>query len=304
MQPIADGGDMGGSLRNPASFCGVVGFRPTPGRVPSWPTELPWDTLTTAGPMARTVDDVALLLSVMAGPDPRVPISLEGPFAADLTGDVRGLRLAWSPTLGGLPVDPAVLDVLTPAVSLFADLGCFVDVDTPDLSEAEFVFRTLRAHQFAMAFDADLSAYKPSLAWNIREGLGLSASTIRRATQAWARVWRAGLDFFDRYDALLAPVSQVPPFPAEWEYPHEIAGVRMESYLDWMRSAYHVTMLGAPAVSVPAGLSASGLPIGLQIVTRPRSDLRALQLAKAFETARGRPGVPTLTWGNGASGDT
>jgi amidase len=308
MQPIADGGDMGGSLRNPASFCGVVGFRPTPGRVPSWPTELPWDTLTTSGPMARTVADVALLLSVMAGPDPRSPISLEGPFVPDLSRDLRGLRIAWSPTLGGLPVDPAVLSVLTPAVSVFTDLGCSLVEATPDLSEAEFVFRTLRAHQFAMAFGADFDAhpeaFKPSLAWNIREGRAVDASALARAALAWGRLWRAGLDFFDRFDALLAPVSQVPPFPAEWEYPHEIAGVHQESYLDWMRSAYHVTLLGAPAISVPAGLTPSGLPIGLQIVTRPRSDLLTLQLAAAFEAARGRLGEPPLTWGNSGLDDT
>ncbi|MFI5894163.1 amidase [Actinoplanes sp. NPDC051513] len=294
MLPIADGGDMGGSLRNPASFCGVVGFRPTPGRVPSWPTDSPWDTLTTAGPMARNVPDVALLLSAMAGPDPRSPIALDTPgpaFLTDLSRDLAGLRLAWSPTLGGLPVDPAVLDVLTPAVTLFESLGCTVDLADPDLAEAELIFRTLRAHQFNLAFgpafDAHPAAFKPSLAANIRAGRALTAEDLGRASQAWSRLWRAGIAFFDRYDALLAPVSQVPPFPADWEYPHEVAGVPQESYLDWMRSAYHVTVMGAPALSVPAGLTPTGLPIGLQIITRPRSDLLALQIGAAFEKARG-----------------
>ena len=291
LQPLADGGDMGGSLRNPASFCNVVGFRPTPGRVPSWPTELPWDTLTTDGPMARTVDDAALLLSVMAGPDPRSPIALDAPFVAtSLERDLAGLRVAWSPTLGGLPVDPAVLDVLAPAVAVFESLGCSVVEATPDLSEAEFVFRTLRAHQFDLAFGADLdahpSSFKATLAWNIREGRRVTREDLGRAGAAWSRIWRAGLDFFDRFDVLVAPVSQVPPFPVEWEYPQEIAGVPQESYLDWMRSAYHVTVLGAPALSVPAGFTPDGLPVGLQIVTRPRSDLLTLQVAKAFETAR------------------
>jgi amidase len=307
MLPIADGGDMGGSLRNPASFCGVVGFRPTPGRVPSWPTDAPWDTLTTAGPMARNVPDVALLLSVMAGPDPRSPIALDTPgsaFRTDLARDLAGLRVAWSPTLGGLPVDPAVLDVLTPAVTLFESMGCAASPAEPDLTEAELVFRTLRAHQFNLAlgpaFDANPSAFKPSLAANIRAGRALTAADLGRASQAWSRLWQASVDFWDRFDVLLAPVSQVPPFPADWEYPHEVAGVPQESFLYWMRSAYHVTVLGAPAISVPAGFTPDGLPVGLQIVTRPRTDLLTLQTAAAFETARG----PLMTSKNGLAVDT
>jgi amidase len=290
--PIADGGDMGGSLRNPASFGNVVGFRPTPGRVPGYPTDDPWDRLNTDGPLARTVTDAALLLSVMAGPDPRSPIALEAPgatFRAGLERDLTGLRVAWSPTLGGLPVDPAVLAVLEPAVAVFAELGCHVSAATPDLSEADFVFRTLRAHQFDLTlgpdFDAHPSAFKPALAWNIDEGRKLTRADLGRAARAWARLWQSGVEFFERFDVLLAPVSQVPPFPAEWEYPHEIAGVAQESYLDWMRSAYHVTLLGAPALSVPAGFTPAGLPIGLQVVTRPRSDLLTLQVGAAFEAA-------------------
>jgi amidase len=301
LQPIADGSDMGGSLRNPASFCNVVGFRPTPGRVPAYPTDTPWDTLSTDGPMGRTVADVALLLSVMAGPDPRSPIALDTPgtaFRTSLDRDPAGLRVAWSPTLGGLPVDPAVRAVLEPAAAVFATLGCHVEPATPDLTEAEFVFRTLRAHQFDLAFgpdfDAHPGAFKAALAGNIAEGRRLTRADLGRAERARARVWQAGLDFFDRFDALLAPVSQVPPFPVGWEYPHEVAGVPQHSYLDWMRSCYHVTVLGAPALSVPAGFTADGLPVGLQIVTRPRSDLLTLRIGAAFEAATGhgrrRPG--------------
>jgi amidase len=260
-----------------------------------------------SGPLARNVGDVALLLSVMAGPDPRSPIALDTPgsaFRTDLVRDLTGLRVAWSPTLGGLPVDPAVLDVLTPAVALFESMGCAASPAEPDLTEAELVFRTLRAHQFNLAlgpaFDANPSAFKPSLAANIRAGRALTAADLGRASQAWSRLWQASVDFWDRFDVLLAPVSQVPPFPADWEYPHEVAGVPQQSYLDWMRSAYHVTVLGAPAISVPAGFTPDGLPVGLQIVTRPRTDLLTLQTAAAFETARG----PLMTSKNGLAVDT
>ncbi|GIE95704.1 amidase [Paractinoplanes rishiriensis] len=289
MQPIADGSDMGGSLRNPASFCNVTGFRPTPGRVPVWPADAPWDTLATPGPLARTVADVALLLSVMAGPDPRSPIALDAPFHADLDRDLTGLRIGYSPTLGGLPVDPEVLAVLAAAEPVFTGMGCHVEEAGPDLSEAGFVFRTLRAHQFANGFGADYdahpAAFKATLAGNIEDGRRLTRDDLSRAEQARARVWQAGLDFFDRYDALLAPVSQVPPFPVGWEYPYRVAGEPQHTYLDWMRSCYLVTVLGAPALSVPAGFTPAGLPVGLQIVTRPRSDLLTLQIGAAFEAA-------------------
>ncbi len=285
-QPIADGSDLGGSLRNPASFCGVVGFRPTPGRVPSYPEDSPWDTLGTAGPMARTVADAALLFSVMAGPDHRSPIALETPGEAFRTPPVRdlaGLRVAWSPTLGGLPVDPAVRAVLDRAVQVFPG----VELAEPDLSGAENAFRVFRAHRFDRSFGGvPQDAFKPAIAWNVAEGRKLTRADLDRAETDRVRVWQAGLDFFDRFDVLLAPVSQVPPFPIEQEYPPYVAGVRQDTYLDWMRSAYHVTMLGAPALSVPAGRTPDGLPIGLQIVTRPRSDLLTLQVGAAFERAR------------------
>ncbi|MFB9323372.1 amidase [Cryptosporangium minutisporangium] len=294
LTPIADGSDMGGSLRNPASFCNVVGFRPTPGRVPSHPTDNPWDTLGTSGPMGRTVADVALLLSVIAGPDPRSPIALETPGAAfrvPLERNLAGLRVAWSPTLGGLPVEPVVADVLAGAPAVFAELGCVVEEATPDLSDAEFVFRTLRANAFALQFgdrfDRRPELFKPALAWNIEVGRKLSGADVWQATTAWARTYRAAAAFFDSYDVLIAPVSQVPPFDVDEEYPEIIAGQDQHSYLDWMRSAYHVTVLGAPAISVPAGFTPDGLPVGLQIVTRPRSDLLTLQVAAAFEAATG-----------------
>jgi amidase len=292
MQPIADGSDMGGSLRNPASFNNVVGFRPTPGRVPNWPTDTPWDTLGTSGPMARTLGDVALLLSVLAGPDPRSPIALETPgsaFRVPLKRDLTGLRVAWAPDLGGLLFDPEVLAVLAAAPSVFASLGATVELAAPDLSEAELVFRTARAHAFEVAygaqFDAQPDKFKPALAWNIEQGRKLTRADVGRATAAHGRLWRASVAFWNQYDALIAPVSQVAPFPVEQEYPATVAGRPQTNYLDWMRSAYHVTVLGAPALSVPAGFTPTGLPVGLQIVTRPRTDLLTLQIGAAFEAA-------------------
>jgi amidase len=294
LQPIADGSDMGGSLRNPASFNNVVGFRPTPGRVPSLPTDTPWDTLGTSGPIGRTVADVALVLSAIAGPDRRSPIALDTPgpsFRVPLERDLTGLRVAWSPDLGGLPVDPDVLSVLASAPGVFTDLGCVVEEGCPDLSEAELVFRTLRANTFEIGFGAQFDAhpeqFKPALAWNIEQGRKLTRADVGRATTAWGRLWNAATEFWDRFDVLIAPVSQVAPFPVEQEYPETVGGQPQTNYLDWMRSAYHVTVLGAPALAVPAGFTDAGLPVGLQVVTRPRADLLTLQVGAAFEAATG-----------------
>ncbi|MDI3387768.1 amidase [Streptomyces sp. B-S-A8] len=293
LQPIADGSDMGGSLRNPASFCNVVGLRPTPGRVPSLPVADPWDTMAVAGPMARSVADAALLLSVMAGPDPRCPISLDEPgsvFRTPLERELRGLRVAWAPDLGGrVPVDPEVSAQLASQLRVFEELGCTVTEDCPDLDGADDVFRTLRAQQFALGLGATLEAdpgsLKPSLARNIEQGLQLTGADLRRATTAHARIQQAAVEFFARYDVLLAPVSQVVPFDVESEYPALVGGQEQHTYLDWMRSAYYVTVLGAPAVSVPAGFTPGGLPVGLQLVAAPRADLTLLQIAARYEAA-------------------
>ncbi|WP_406280533.1 amidase [Embleya sp. NBC_00896] len=293
MQPIADGSDMGGSLRNPASFCNVVGLRPTPGRVPTYPASNLWDTLAVAGPMGRTVADTALLFSVMAGPDPRHPIGLETPgsvFRAPLDRDLTGLRVAWTPDLGGtVPVDAEVLAVLEPQLRVFADLGCHVERDSPDFRTADDTFRTLRAHEFDLGLgetlDSSRESLKASLVWNIEEGRRLTSADLCRATAARSALYADAIDFFDRYDVLLAPVSQVVPFDAELEYPAGVAGIEQHTYLDWMRSAYFVTLLGAPALSVPAGFTPGGLPVGIQIVTAPRSDLSVLEIGAAYEAA-------------------
>ena len=294
MHPLADGNDMGGSLRNPASFCNVVGLRPSTGRVPQYPSVLPWSSLTVPGPMARSVDDVALLLSAVAGPDPRCPTSL-GDDPASLDGpldvDLRGARVAWAPDLGGaVALDPAVAEVLVGQVGVFEALGCTVVEDCPDFSGAETVFRTLRAWQFQLAYGELLDRHrhliKPSLAANIEQGRTLRGEDVARAERTRGLLWERMQEFFGRYDVLLAAVSPVPPFDARLEYPRTATGGD-GSYLDWMRLAYYVSAAGCPALSVPAGFTRDGLPVGLQIVGAPGADRRVLEFGHMFETSTG-----------------
>jgi amidase len=295
MCPVAEGSDMGGSLRNPASFCNVVGLRPSPGRVPTWPSSAPWSTLSVQGPMARTVGDAALLLSVLAGPDSRSPIALDEPgvgFAEPIDPDVSGLRVAWAPDLGGaVPVDPAVTAVLASVPDVLEGLGCRLERDCPDLSGADEIFRTLRAWQFELALgyllDRHRDRVKPSLLNNIAQGRRLTGPEVGRAHLRHGELYERVRQLFTRYDALLLPVSQVPPFAVELEYPTEVAGEPMGDYLDWMRSAYLISITGCPALSVPAGFTTDGLPVGLQVVTAHRADHQALRVGLAFEQATG-----------------
>ena len=295
---LADGSDLGGSLRNPASFCNVVGLRPSPGRVPDWPFSDVADVLGVAGPMARTVADVALLLMVLSGPDPRVPLALDAaPPAAEpdqiaglLERDLRGVRVAWSADLG-LPVEPAVLETLAPSRQLLADLGCEVIDAAPDLSGADFVFRTWRAFRFATNLGPLLRQHPgqigPNVTWNIERGLELSVADLGRAT-----LWQAALAervsaFFDSYEVLACPVAQVVPFDVTLDWVHDIDGHPQHTYLDWMASAYQISVTGLPAISVPAGFTPDGLPVGLQLVGRRRADWALLGVAHAVEAATG-----------------
>jgi amidase len=293
MHPLADGSDMGGSLRNPASFCNVVGLRPAPGRVPTWPDEAAYSTMNVRGPMARTVSDVALLLSVMAGPDDRSPIAIDVPgavFDVGLERDLRGLRVAWSPDLGGtIPVDAAVTAVLEERVRVFEDLGAVVERADPDLRGADEVFRTLRAWFFAMSLGTLMTRHrdrmKATLVGNIEEGRRLTGADVARAEILHSALYQRMRVFFESWDVLALPVSQVPPFPVDLEYPTEIAGVAQGSYIDWMRSAYLISAFGHPAMSVPAGFTPDGLPVGIQLVGRHRGELALLQAAHGFEQA-------------------
>jgi amidase len=291
MAPLADGSDMGGSLRNPASFCNVVGFRPSPGRVPTWPAALGWATLSVQGPMARTVTDAAFLLSVIAGPDVRAPLSLEMPgstFAPPLKTAQRGLRVAYSTDFGGaLPVEPEVAETVRRAAATFSDLGAQVNQDCPDLRGADEVFRTLRAWQFHLTFGEYVKkapeSLKATLVWNVEQGARLTGADLARAEVRHTELYHRVVGFFARYDLLLLPVSQVTPFAAELEYPTAIDGVAMADYLDWMRSAYYISATGCPALSVPAGFTEGGLPVGVQLVGPPRADLAVLRAGHAFE---------------------
>ena len=292
MLPIADGSDLGGSLRNPASFCNVVGLRPAPGRVPTWPHRVGWFPLAVEGPLARTVQDVALLLSVMAGPDPRAPIAIAesgAQFRQPLERSFAGVRVAWSPTLGGLPVDPRVGAVLDAARPVFADLGCAVDEATPDFQDADEVFRVWRAWYFDLALGELLPEHraemKDTVVWNIEEGAKLSGPQIGRAEKQRTLLYHRVREFMERYEFLVLPVSQVPPFDVRQPYVTEINGVAMETYLDWMRSCSYVSVTGLPAISVPAGFTPEGLPVGIQIVGRHQDELGVLRLAYAFEQA-------------------
>ena len=295
LQPLADGSDMGGSLRNPASFCNVVGLRPSPGRVPSYPTTWPWSTLAVQGPMARSVSDVAFVLSVLAGYDARSPIALTGDpsvYARPLDPDIRGLRIAWAPDLGGaVPIDAAVGETLQRSIGTFEALGCHVAHACPDLTGADEAFRVLRAWQFALSYgdllDRHRERLKPSLVWNIEQGRRLDGAVIARAEQLRARVFQHVREFFEDYDVLLAPVSQVVPFPVGEEFPSSVDGQPQHTYLDWMRSSYLISLTGSPALSVPGGFTPGGLPVGLQVIGPHLADLRVLRVGHAFEEATG-----------------
>lgn len=292
MVPIADGSDLGGSLRNPAAFCNVVGLRPSPGRVPSWPKQTPWSLLSTEGPMARSVDDVALLLAAQAGPHPRSPIALEtagNHFAPPIAPWDGQLRVAWAPDLGGLPIDTAITTALEHVPGVFSDLGHAVTEACPDLSEAGHVFDLLRSWSFSL-MHSDLvekhgDSLKETVRWQVQRGFDLPMVDHQKAWKLRAELYERTVDFFGDFDVLLCPTTQVPPFDHSTEYVTEINGVTMESYIDWMRVCTDVTVMNCPAISMPAGFTGDGLPVGLQMVTAPRSDLALLQIAKLFESA-------------------
>ena len=294
MHPIADGSDLGGSLRNPGGYCNVVGFRPSPGRVPKRASDAAWFDMSVYGPLARTVDDIALLMSAIAGPDLRDPLSLADPgdlFARPLERELRGVRVAWSRDLGGLPVDPRTTAVLEGQRGVLADLGIELVAAEPDLSGADEVFHVFRAWQFELGHGAEYDAHreqlKDTVRWNIEAGRVLSGPDIGRAMRLRSEIYRRAQDFFAEYEFLLLPVSQLPPFSNEIPYPTEVAGTPMTTYIEWMRSCSRITVTGHPAISVPAGFTPDGLPVGLQIVGRARDDVGVLQLAHAFEAATG-----------------
>ncbi len=297
MLPLADGSDLGGSLRNPAAWSGVLGLRPTPGVVPRWPVATPWLPFAVEGPMARTAGDLALLLGVLAGGDPRDPLAQRAAqldLASPLEADLRGRRVAWSPAVGGLPIEPAVRAALAAALPLLGEIGLDVSTDEPDFAGADEVFETWRAFMSATGlgeeYDARGDEMKGTVSAEVERGRALTSAKLIRATQLQAALAERSLAFFDRYDYLACPVTQVEPFPVEQEYAAEIDGVTMGSYIEWMRSNSRISALCCPAISVPVGFSASGLPVGLQLVARPFGERALLEVAHALETLTGLAG--------------
>jgi amidase len=293
MVPLADGSDMGGSLRNPPNFCNVVGLRTSPGRVPIVPARLGWFTLSVAGPVARNVADCAFFLSVLAGYDHHSPISIDQPgaqFAEPLNRDFKGVRVAMFKDLG-LPWDPEVKSAVQAHRKVFESLGCVVEDAEPDFTDANECFLAWRHWSTELAY-GDLLATHPDqlneyVRWHIEEGRRLKGPYLSRLEAKRTALYQRLCGFKGEYEFFILPVNQVTPFDVNTHYPTEIAGVRMENYLAWMKSAYYISVTGNPALSVPCAFSKSGLPIGLQIVGRHHDDWGVLQLGYAFEQATG-----------------
>ena len=292
--PVADGSDTGGSLRNPAAFCNVVGFRPSIGRVPNPKAAFAWSTLSTSGCLGRSVADLALVLSTLAGPDPFAPLSINEPgegFARHLDRSFQGVRVAWFKDLGGVPFDARVRTVVDAHRATFEALGCEVEQAEPDFAPAEIAFRALRAWASATAHGAQLrahpDAFKDTLRREIEEGLRLTGADLARAETAHGQVWRRFQVFLEKYEYFVLPTTQLPAFDVNTPYPTEIAGIKFDNYIDWMKSCWYISATGNPAASVPAGFTPEGLPVGVQIVGRNKEDFRVLQMAHAFEQATG-----------------
>lgn len=293
---LANGSDLGGSLRTPAAFCSVVGLRPSPGRVPHGPVASPFQTLAVEGPMARDVRDLALLLDAQAGFDARDPLSFDPPaipYVEAVERPPRLRRVAFSADLGGItPVDPEIARICRAAAERLAELGCEVVLDAcPDLADAVEVFRILRAEQFVTAraplLERHRALLKPEVIWNIEAGMQLTAAEIGWAERCRGRMQQDAAAFLERFDLLLCPAAIVPPFPVERRYVEELRGHRFPSYIDWVTITYAITLTGSPALSLPCGFTEEGLPVGLQLVGRPRGEAELLAAAAALEDLLG-----------------
>jgi amidase len=292
--PVASGSDTGGSLRNPAAFCNVVGFRPSIGRVPNPKAAFAWSRLSTSGCLGRSVADLAFALSTIAGPDSRAPLSINEPgelFARPLGRSFKGVRVAWFKDLGGVPFDARVRTIVDGHRATFESLGCIVEQAEPNFAPADVAFRVLRAWNSANTYGARLhehpDAFKDTLRGEIEEGLRLTGMDLARAETAHGQLWRQFQAFLEKYEYFVLPTTQLPPFDLNMPYPTEIAGVKFDNYIDWMKSCWYISATGNPAASVPGGFTPEGLPVGVQIVGRNNEDFSVLQMAHAFEQATG-----------------
>jgi amidase len=298
---LAHGSDMGGSLRNPASFCGIVGLRPSIGRVAHTPVAAIDRNLGVQGPMARNVRDLALLLDAMSGEHPADPLSLpllpESFLSAARSGKAPK-RVAYSPDLGITPVDPEVAAITRKAAMRFAEAGAIVEEAHPDLREAHECFHVLRAFDFALSKAALLRTkrdqLKPEVIWNIEEGLKLTVEQLERAEAQRVAMTARTIEFFETYDLLLAPATIVAPFPVENRYVAECAGKKFDNYVEWLGIVYAITLVCCPALSLPCGFTASGLPVGLQMVAAPRGEAQLLAGAGVLEDILGVRGTTPI----------
>jgi amidase len=292
MAPLADGSDMGGSLRNPPNFCNMVGIRTSPGRVPNVPSKLGWFTLSVPGPVARNVTDCAYFLSVLAGYDHHSPISIDqsgAQFAQPLgTRSFKGVRVAMFKDMG-LPWEPEVKTAVQAQRKVFESLGCIVEEAEPDFTDANEAFLAWRHWSVELSYGDLLATHGDQLNeyvhWHVEEGRKLTGPYLSRIEARRTELYQRLCNFKGEYEFFILPVNQVLPFDVNTHYPTEIAGVKMENYLAWMKSAYYISAAGNPAMSVPCAFSSSGLPIGMQIVGRHHDDWGVLQLGYAFEQA-------------------
>ncbi len=302
MIALAEGTDLGGSLRIPASFCGVVGLRPSLGLVPTVPTDFVWDTLQVSGGMARTAEDVALMLQATAGPTPHYPFAQPPVAGRDFVAAVHqgpkpGLRVAYCADIAGIGVDPKVESVCRGTAKLLARAGIELDIIDLDLSAGREAFLTLRGHWFAswMSNRLDLiQGFGANVRNNTKAGNEAKGLDLGRAERIRGRIWQQFREFFQRYDHLLTPTMAVPPFPVEQNHPEVVAGKKMETYVDWLAPTFVLSLTGLPVASVPCGLDRDGMPVGLQIVGRPLGEEAVLALAARLERANpiGSPRMP------------
>ena len=289
MAPLATGSDLGGSLRNPAAWSNIVGFRPSLGRVPAY-DELGWTTLSTGGPMGRQVEDILLQLVAMSGYEKFSPssfhdstISLEN----SLHRNFNGTKIAWAKNLNSRPIEPEIYDNFINQKTIFEKIGCEIIDDEPDLSDSDQIFQAYRAYSYTLKhknhIEKNNDKVKDTIIWNYNQGKKLSAYDMAKAEYLKTKLWKSIISFFEKYDYLIMPVTSVPPFSVEKEYPDEVNGVKLNTYLDWMWPCYTISVTGLPCISMPSGFTNSGLPIGIQIIGKPKKDFSVLELAQAYE---------------------